>query len=112
VRAGKMRDTVTVEAISVGAPNAKGNRTEAWVAFATDIPAQIEPLSARELFAAQAAQSEVTTRITIRYLPGLTAAMRIKTADGVLYNIAGVVADNKSGREWITLPCTQGVNDG
>ena len=39
--------------------------------------------------------------------------MRIRRLDdGRVYNIAGIVEDNCSGREWITLPVSQGVNDG
>ncbi len=73
--------------------------------------AGIEPLSARDFIAAQAVQSEVTARIVIRYREGVTAAMRIKHA-GRLYTIHGVLPDAKSGREYLTLPVSEGVNDG
>lgn len=39
--------------------------------------AAIEPLSPREIFAAAQVQSDITTRIRIRYRPGITAKMRI-----------------------------------
>lgn len=37
--------------------------------------------------------------------------MRI-THRGKVYNIAGVLPDNMSGLEYITLPVSEGVNDG
>jgi len=71
--------------------------------------AAIEPLSAREFVAASATQSKVTTRITISYRPGVTAAMRI-VHNGTVYNIEGTLADRDSGTEYLTLPCSQGAS--
>lgn len=73
--------------------------------------ADVVPLSAREFIAAQATQAEITTRITIRYRAGLTNANRIVFRDRI-YNIEGVLPDAVSGREYLTLPCSEGVNDG
>ena len=69
---------------------------------------RVEPLSARDFIAASAAQSEVTARITIRYRPGITAAMRILHEDTV-YTISGILPDPDSGKEYITLPVSTGV---
>ena len=79
--------------------------------FAASIPASIEPLSAREFIQAAAVQSAVTARIVIRYLPGVTAAMRVRHGS-LLYNIAGVLPDKITGREYLTLPVSEGVSDG
>jgi SPP1 family predicted phage head-tail adaptor len=73
--------------------------------------AGIEPLSAREFIAAAAGQTEVTSRVVIRYRQGITSAMRIIQGHKV-YNIQGVLADMESGREYLTLPCSEGINDG
>jgi SPP1 family predicted phage head-tail adaptor len=75
------------------------------------VPAAIEPLSAREFIAAQAVQSAVTARITLRYRAGLDASMRI-VHNGTIYNIAGVLADPDSGLEYVTIPVSTGVNNG
>lgn len=75
--------------------------------------AAIEPLSARELIAAQSTQSKVTARIVIRQVDGITSAMRIvHVVRGVttVYNIEGVLADKDSGVEYLTLPVSQGVS--
>lgn len=84
---------------------ATGYMTQSWVDVAK-VYAAVAPLSAREFVAAQAVQADVTTRITIRYRAGVTAAMRI-LHDGKVYNITGVLPDAKSGREYLTLPCTE-----
>lgn len=90
--------------------DAGGNTVEAWTDFAS-VYAAVAPLSAREFVAGQAVQSGVDTRITIRYLAGVRPAMRI-LHDGRIFNIHGVPSDTASGREYLPLPCSEGVNDG
>jgi SPP1 family predicted phage head-tail adaptor len=91
-----------------------GESRTTWSKLLRNVPAAIEPLSTREYIASQAKDSEVTTRITVRYHPGLKAAQRIvhKTAAGVrIYNPLGVLPDRDSLLEYITLPCSEGVSD-
>jgi SPP1 family predicted phage head-tail adaptor len=72
--------------------------------------ASIEALSAREFIAAQAEDSKVNTRITIRYRSGINAKMRLyHEAKDVYYNIEGVLSDKDSGLEYLTLPCSSGL---
>lgn len=73
----------------------------------------IEPLSARAFVAAQAAQSEVTGQLVMRHRPGLQidSSMRVRKG-GTIYNIEGVLPDKRSGQEYLTLPYSEGVNDG
>jgi len=87
-----------------------GAMTRTWAAV-TDLWASIEPLSARELMAAQAQQSQVSVRIEIRYRPGVTADMRL-VKGATIYDISGVVPDKKTGREYLTLPCSSGGSHG
>lgn len=92
-----------------------GETRRAWTPVDT-VWAAIEPLSAREFIQSQAFQSQVTTRIVIRHMDGVDASMRavherIGRPD-VIYNIHGVLADKESGLEYLTLPASQGVNDG
>lgn len=90
---------------------ADGEMTVQLQPFALNVAARVTPLSARELIAAQAVNSEVTARIKIRYRPGLDASMCILHR-GLTYNIAGVLPDPDSGLEYITLPVSQGLNAG
>ena len=61
--------------------------------------------------AAQAAQSQVTARVVIRHREGIDATMRVMHR-GLAHDIQGVLADPVSGREYLTLPVSQGVTDG
>lgn len=88
-----------------------GGSTVTWAPFATAVPAEVAPLSAREFLSANQTHGEVTARITIRWMPGLEPTMRIRHGD-TIYNIAGVLPDAKSGREHITIPVTTGTNEG
>lgn len=46
--------------------------------------AKVEPLQGREYWAARRVNGEVSTRVTIRYRPGLDNSMRLKHGDRVL----------------------------
>ena len=110
MRAGTLRHRVTLQALTETVDPDTGYRDKLWADVA-QLSADITPLSGREYIAAAASQSAVSTRITIRYWPGVTAAMRLKQGD-VLYNIEAVLPDKGSGREYLTLMCSTGVNDG
>lgn len=110
MHAGKLRHRVEIQApVNIQDP-VTGGITPGWQHL-KDVWAEVYPLSAREFVAAQAGQSEISARITIRYRPDLTAKHRI-IFRGKVYNIEGVLPDPASGLEYFTLPCSQGVNDG
>lgn len=72
----------------------------------------IEPISAREFIASQVEDSKISTRITIRYTKNINHSYRIyHQAKDVYYNIHGILADQNSGLEYITLPCSEGLRD-
>lgn len=110
MRSGKLRHRVALQKPARTRDPLTGGWVDGWADVAP-VWASIEPLSAREFIAAQASQSEVTARIVIRHRPDVTAAMRILYR-GKVYNIHGVLADPKSGLEYLTLPVSEGVNDG
>ena len=110
LRAGRLRHRVDVDELVVS-QDSDGALVEDWVRFASRVPAEVTALSGRELIAAQAVQSRVSTRIVMRHLPGLTARMRI-VHRGTPYNIEGVIPDPVSGIRFVTLPCSSGVNEG
>lgn len=116
--AGRLRHRIVIEQkVTTRDPNTGAQITgwQPWITnedgSAKSIAAEVTPLSARELIAAQAAQSQVSARITIRYRPGLLATMRI-VHRGQVYNIAGVLPDNVSGLEYLTIPVSAGTNNG
>jgi len=107
MKAGKLRERITIQAPATG-QNAYGEPNTGWTDVVTSLPADVHDLSGREYLAAAATQNAVQTKITIRYLAGLTAAMRVvHGAD--LYNIEAVLAQGKTA---IVLMCSRGLNDG
>lgn len=118
MRAGTLRHKIRIERYAyltdddgnVIQDPSTGETSQEWQLVAEPW-ASIEPLSAREFLAAQAAQSKISARIVIRYRDGLDAAMRIVHRSKI-YNIEGSLADKNSGLEYLTLPVSEGVGDG
>ena len=110
MQAGKLRHRITLQRKQQTQDPATGALLTTWV-DAASVWAAVEPLSAREFIAAQAVQSSVSVRVTVRYLAGITPDMRL-LHDGKTYNIAGVLADKESGREYLTLLCAELPYDG
>ncbi len=111
LKAGRLRHRVHIQARQDVQDPDTGDVTPTWVTVWPNVPAAIEPLSAREFIAAQAVQSQVVARITMRYREGLDASMRILHKSTV-YNIAGLLPDKDSGLEYFTVPVSAGVNNG
>ncbi|MEX2990331.1 phage head closure protein [Serratia fonticola] len=116
MRAGKLRHRVTPQRpIMVQTPET-GEVVKHWVNIAETTPdnaiyAEVYPLSAKEFVATQATKNVITTRFTIRYRADITADCRLLFR-GKIYNIEGVLPDPVSGLEYLTLPCSEGANDG
>lgn len=112
MRAGRLRHRITIQALGREQDPETGEELEDWITVWEKVPASVEPLSARDLIAAQAGQSEATGRMVIRYRPGVLPTMRILYR-GELYNIQGPpLADPVSGLEYLTILVAKGVNDG
>lgn len=107
--AGTLRHRVRIEQF-VSERDTSGVLQEFWEEVAT-VSAAIEPLSVREFIQSGQVQGQVTARITIRYRDGLSHTMRL-VHRGTIYNILGVLPDKVSGIEYVTLPVSQGVNQG
>lgn len=112
IPAGRLRHRITLQR-QVVTRDEDGNTFTEWVPWVEHIPAEIVDLSARDLIAAGAKQAEVTSRIRIRYLPGVLTSMRAVDDDmGTIYTLVGIIADANSGREALTLAAKRGVSDG
>jgi len=109
LKSGTLRHRCTLQRKQQTQNPQTGAMVTTWVTEAT-VWAAVEPLSAREFVAAQAVQANVSVRITVRYRPGITSAMRL-LHDGKVYGITGVLADKDSGREYLTLPCAELPHD-
>jgi SPP1 family predicted phage head-tail adaptor len=108
---GKLRHRITIERPVLNQDATTGEMVRTWETVVANEPAAVEPLSVRDFLAAQALQSAVTLRVTIRFRAGLTADMRLLHGSRI-YNPQGWLADPVSGIEYLTAPCSEGVNDG
>lgn len=108
MQAGNLRQRITIQALTAVQDAGTGIVTPTWSTFATTW-ADVQPLSAREFVAAANTQSAMVARIVIRYRPGVLPSMRILHGTHT-YNIEGVLADPKSGKEYLTLPVSEVVN--
>lgn len=114
MKAGRLRHWLTFQR-DFGGLDSDGAWEPAWLdAFGarSRMPCQIENLQGRELLAAQAMNSKVTCRITVRYRPGFEASLRAVAPDGSVYNIEAVLPDNSTGRSSLILLASTGVNEG
>lgn len=107
MRNGKLRHKMTLQEPVTTQDTTTGEMVTVWTDVAK-VWASLEPLSVNSFVAAGAEQSEVTARVTIRYREGVTSKMRL-VYRSMYYDIKGVLADPKSGLEYLTLPVGEGV---
>ena len=98
---GTLDQRVSLERLSGGFDDL-GQPIEAWSVLAT-VWAAVEPQAGREFVAGGAAQTELTTKIRIRWLAGLTSGDRV-THDGRVYDVQSVI-DYRSAKREIVLMC-------
>ena len=109
MQAGKLRHRITLQKpVKVQDPET-GSVENIWQDLA-QLWAEVSPLSPVSLYP-PAMQNAVTTRITVRYRQDIEPKYRILFR-GKIFNIEGVLSDPKSGIEYLTLPCSEGTNDG
>lgn len=106
MKAGILRHRIDIEEF-IGTLDDEGAWVEDWFSILDSeeslLPAEIVALSGREFIAAQAVQSTVTTRITIRWRTGIKPAQRVVHGDDV-YDIKAVLPD-ATLRTHLTLMC-------
>jgi head-tail adaptor len=120
MQAGRLRHWLTFED-KTSELDSDGAMVEDWIpAFDASprMPCEVTALSGRELIAAQAVQSKVSTRIKLRYRPGFSPTMRAWYQDPrvnsptTIYNIEAVILDPDSRIRFVTLLASSGVSQG
>ena len=101
MQAGRLDQRVTVERFT-STQDELGQPIEAWAPLFT-CWAAVEPLTGREYLAAQAAVSEVTARIRMRFRPWMTAEDRV-IHNGTTYGIESLI-DVRSDHRELVLMC-------
>lgn len=114
LNAGKLRHRITIQQ-EVSIEDSAGDvqddigslRTE-WQNVVT-VWAEIAPLSGRDFIASQSEQHQIKARITIRHRSINTKQRVLDDATGDIYHIEAILPDKDSGREYLTLMCSEGV---
>lgn len=108
--AGKLNRQITIQQRTQG-KDAEGGITDTWSDFAT-VWAKVAHLSGNERRATQSGGQmlEARTEFTIRYLSGITNAMRV-LYEGKHYNIRHV-NDFEDGHAFMVITCDTGGNHG
>lgn len=109
---GRLRHIVDIEA-PIETVNSTGEIEWPFAVWAASVRASIEDLSSRERELARQVAGEVTTRIRIRYRPGVTEKMRIRHvrentgSPNVFdfYEILGITRDLETSRRELQLLC-------
>jgi SPP1 family predicted phage head-tail adaptor len=109
MQSGKLRHRVQIQSRTQTQDQSTGEIVDSWSTVAT-VYASIETLSVRDFIAAKATQTEITARIKMR-ARSINVNQRIvhKTT---IYDVQGVLPDNDSGSEYITIAVNAGVNNG
>lgn len=111
MKAGRLRHTIAIER-RVESRGDTGEVLAAWETVVDNLPADVKPLSADRIRAAQAVQDGTTVEIIIRYRSDLDGTCRVQYR-GAVYALSGPpLQDNRSGLEWLTLRCQEGISDG
>ena len=108
MQAGQMRNRITIQSRST-TRDSHGGQSETWTDVAT-VWANIRPLSSRELIAAQAVQAATSHMITIRYRPGIVAAMRA-VYNSRIFNLSAPMNTDERNIE-LVIPAVEGLNRG
>jgi SPP1 family predicted phage head-tail adaptor len=109
VSAGRLKKVIEIQE-RTETTDSFGGQVHVWSDVYSGVRAAKEPLSGRELIAAQAAQSSTTIRFIIRFLEGIDSSMRI-FHDDKFYNITEIIDPEEAHRE-LQIMTSTGLNEG
>jgi SPP1 family predicted phage head-tail adaptor len=96
MRAGKLRHKVTIQDYTES-QDSYGTVTKTWADYAT-VWASIEPVKGREFWESQQINAEVTAKVILRYLEGVTPKMRVKHGSRI-FQVISVINPEERNRE-------------
>lgn len=88
INPGELRHIITLQKLE-NTQNDYGEVIEVWKDILTT-RAGIYPVSGKEFFSAETMNSEVSHKVNMRYIPGITSNMRIKFGERC-FNIESVI---------------------
>jgi SPP1 family predicted phage head-tail adaptor len=108
INPGELRHLISIEQ-KTETRSPSGAITNDWTEFAS-VRAKVEPTTGRELFAGMEFAAQSDHIVTIRYLPGLTTAMRINF-NGRYLDILNL-SDIEERHRVIIMNCLEGRSPG
>ena len=103
---GRLRHYIEIQQ-NDGTQDAAGAEQEVWTTITDGACwAYIESSAGRERFASQSVLAEITHRVVIRYLDGVTPKLRVKHGDRYL-DIVSVSIDPEEVQRWMVLDCRE-----
>lgn len=109
--AGRLRHRIDIEEQVRTRDPVTGGYDVTWQVKHASVPADIKPVSIKEFIAGQSQDAQIEATIKIRHRAGLDHSMRINH-NGKIYAVHGWLPDTDSGLEFLTAPCSAGVQDG
>lgn len=103
--AGSLRHRVTLQVLQSTLDDSDGEVTETYTSIA-DVWADVRMASGREFIQAAGRQSDISVTIRIRHRPGLEPSMRVLHGSRI-FHVVAVLDDPRSGKEAVTLACTE-----
>ena len=100
LRIGPLNKRITIEQVTE-TRDSYGAVVEAWGVFAV-VNASVSPLVGREYIAAKQISADVTHKIRLRYLSGITPKMRISW-DGRIFDIESILNVDECNREMVIM---------
>lgn len=110
ITAGELKHRITIEQSNTVQDENTGEINQQWQVLGTFWGKFIH-LSSKEMLQAQAVQSQLSARLTIRHslkTAQIDTTMRVRFGNQI-YNIIGQpIPDHKDGKTWITLELSTG----
>ena len=102
MRSGPLRNVIDIQRNTV--TNARTGPTDSWatLASANDIRASIQPLVGREYTDAQAVNADVTTKIRVRAVSGITPKDRVAWGSRT-FEIVSVITIDEIAHEMVLM---------
>jgi SPP1 family predicted phage head-tail adaptor len=101
MRAGKLRNRIELQRVTRG-KNRLGESIDDWKTFSI-VYASIDPIAGSEPFIGGQTRADVTHKVTVRWVAGLTAKDRIKYGSRI-FDIDAVLNPEERNEE-LTLLC-------
>lgn len=105
LKAGALRQRITLQSLQSVQDDSDGQVEAEYVALA-EVWADVRMVSGREYVQADAKQSAIVATIRIRYRSDIVPTMRVLYGSRI-FHVDAVLDDPNSGREWLTLACSE-----